>query len=232
MTTSRTREALILGAFICAGLIVFASLLANTALEIKGMDRIVNVKGLAEREVEADIAIWPITFNEAHNELTQLYSVIEQKSGIIVAFLTGSGFSPDEISISQPSIIDRQAQNYGDARGSEFRFTASTTVTVYTEQINLVRETMKKMVDLGKEGIAISGQDYQNKTEFLFTGLNGIKPEMIEEATKNAREVAEKFAKDSNSRLGKIKTATQGQFSISDRDTSTQHIKKVRVVST
>ena len=106
------------------------------------------------------------------------------------------------------------------------------TVTVYTKNVSLVRETMKKVVELVKEGIAISGQDYKNKTEFLFTDLNKIKPAMIEEATKNAREVARKFAKDSGSRLGKIKNASQGQFSINDRDASTQYIKKVRVVST
>jgi uncharacterized protein len=232
MTTPRTREAFILGAFICAGLIIFGSLLANTALNVKAMDRVVTVKGLAEREVEADIAIWPITFNEASNDLNQLYSVIERKSAIITSFLKDSGFSGDEVSISQPSIVDRQAQNYGDARSIQFRFTAATTVTVYSKQVALVRETMKNVVELGKNGIAISGQDYQNKTEFLFTGLNTIKPEMIEEATKNGRDVAEKFAKDSNSSLGKIKTATQGQFSINNRDTSTQHIKKIRVVST
>jgi hypothetical protein len=91
---------------------------------------------------------------------------------------------------------------------------------------------MKKVVELGKQGIAISGQDYQNRSEFLFTDLNRIKPEMIEEATKNARKSATKFAKDSNSKLGKIKKASQGQFSIRNRDSSTPHIKKVRVVST
>ena len=91
---------------------------------------------------------------------------------------------------------------------------------------------MKRIVELGKQGIAISGQNHNNKTEFLYTRLNEIKPEMVEEATKKARQVAEKFAKDSNSRLGKIKRARQGQFSIKDRDSNTQHIKKVRVVST
>ena len=91
---------------------------------------------------------------------------------------------------------------------------------------------MKNLVELGKQGIAISGQDYNAKTEFLFTKLNEIKPEMVEEATKNAREVAERFAKDSKSRLGKIKRAKQGQFSIKDRDRNTPYIKKVRIVST
>jgi hypothetical protein len=91
---------------------------------------------------------------------------------------------------------------------------------------------MNDLAELGKSGIAISGQDYETRTEFLFTNLNEIKPIMIEEATRNAREVAEKFAKDSGSKLGKIKKASQGQFSITDRDSNTPHIKKVRVVST
>ena len=113
-----------------------------------------------------------------------------------------------------------------------FRYTAATVVTVYSQRIDAVRRSMKEIVGLGKDGIALSGQNYENRTQFLFTGLNALKPEMIEEATKNARTVAEKFAKDSASSLGKIKTAQQGQFSISDRDSSTPYIKKVRVVST
>lgn len=232
MNSNRTKEATILGAFICVGLILFGYLVSTTAIKVKGMDRVVTVKGLAEREVEANIAIWPIKFDEANNDLAQLYSVIESKSDIIVKFLEKNGFAEDEITMSQPSIVDRQARDYGDANKIQFRFTASATITVYSRKVSLVRETRKKVVELGKEGIAISGQDYQNKTEFLFTELNTIKPEMIEEATNNARGVATKFATDSKSTLGKIKKASQGQFTITDRDTSTQHIKKVRVVST
>ena len=232
MNSSRTREAAILGAFVCVGLVVLGYLISSTAIRVKGMDRIVTVKGLAEREVEANIAIWPIKFNEANNDLTQLYSVIENKSDLIVKFLKNNGFADEEITVSQPAIVDKQAQNYGDASKIQFRYTASTTITVYSDKVSLVRETMKKVVELVKEGIALSGQDYQNKSEFLFTELNKIKPEMIEEATQNAREVATKFAIDSKSKLGKIKKASQGQFSINDRDTSTQYIKKVRVVST
>lgn len=91
---------------------------------------------------------------------------------------------------------------------------------------------MDKLVDLGKKGIVIAAQNYDSRTEYIFTGLNNIKPEMVEEATILAREVAEKFAKDSNSKLGKIKKARQGQFSIQNRDSNTPYIKKVRVVST
>jgi hypothetical protein len=105
-------------------------------------------------------------------------------------------------------------------------------VTVYSEDVDLVRKTLESVVDLGKQGIAISGEDYQAKTVFMFTKLNELKPAMIEEATKNARAVAEKFAQDSKSRLGKIRSARQGQFSIQDRDSGTPHMKRVRVVST
>ena len=230
MQRSRMGEAFFLGLFIFLGLAALGYLISETTLKVKGMDRTVTVKGLSEREVPADIAIWPIKFDEAGNDLEQLYADVRRKSDIIVAFLKKQGFTDAEITVSQPSITDRLAQNYGS--NIKFRYAASTVVTVYTQRVDTVRAAMKEVVDLGKSGIALSGQNYDNRTQFLFTGLNALKPGMIEEATTNAREVAEKFAKDSDSVLGKIKTASQGQFSISDRDSSTPYIKKVRVVST
>jgi hypothetical protein len=91
---------------------------------------------------------------------------------------------------------------------------------------------MTRLSELGKQGIVLSGGDYQSQPEYLFTRLNEVKPEMIEEATRQAREVAQKFAADSQSTLGRIRHASQGQFSIADRDRNNPHIKKVRVVST
>jgi hypothetical protein len=91
---------------------------------------------------------------------------------------------------------------------------------------------MSDLAQLGKQGIVFTGGNYQSQTEYLFTRLNEVKPAMIEEATNKAREVAVKFAQDSQSTLGKIKRASQGQFSISARDNNTPHIKRVRVVST
>lgn len=91
---------------------------------------------------------------------------------------------------------------------------------------------MGELSELGKQGIVFSSNNYESRTEYLFTRLNEIKPEMVEEATRKAREVAMKFASDSDSRLGKIKRASQGQFSINSRDRNNPHIKKVRVVST
>ena len=97
--------------------------------------------------------------------------------------------------------------------------------------MDLVRDLMTRQVELLRKGVAITGCDYRYNAEFSFNGLNSIKPEMIEEATKNAREAAEKFAMDSDSKLGKIKNASQGLFSIYDRDSNTPYIKKVRVVT-
>jgi hypothetical protein len=232
MNSKRISEAIILGAFLCAGLVILGALISSSVVKIKSLDRTVTVKGLSEREVPANIAIWPIRFSEADNNLSNLYSIIQEKSEIIIEFLKKNGFTDDDISISAIAVIDRQAQGYGDMDKIKFRYSANSTISVYSKKVDTVRNTMKKLVELGKQGIAIVGQDYETKTQFLFTNLNEIKPEMIEEATKNARKVAVKFAKDSNSKLGKIKKARQGQFSINDRDSNTPHIKKVRVVST
>ncbi len=232
MNGSRKAEALILGVSICVGLIFLGYFISTGIVKIKKLDRTVVVKGLAEREVPADIAIWPIKFNVADNDLTNLFQRIETQNRMVVEFLKENGFTDDEISISAPSIVDKQAQSYSNSSGIRFRYSGSSTVTVYTKKVDQVRKTMKKLVDLGRKGIVISGNNFDTKTEFLFTRLNEIKPAMIEEATKKAREVALKFAKDSHSKLGKIKRARQGQFSIRDRDMNTPFIKKVRVVST
>jgi len=224
--------ALVLGVFLCAGLIALGTILSHGIMKMKGLERTVSVKGLSEREVPADVAIWPIRFNEVNNDLNELFSSIQDKNALVVDFLKQSGFKDDEISVSVPAIVDRQAQGYPDAAKIAFRYSGSSSITVYSPNVEAIRKTMNRVVELGKKGIAIVGQDYQTRTEFLFTKLNDIKPAMIEEATRNARDVAEKFAKDSDSKLGKIRRASQGQFTISDRDSNTPHIKKVRVVST
>lgn len=228
----RTHGAAVLGALICIGLALLGIFTSQAIVRVRSMDRVVTVKGLSEREVPADIAIWPVKFSDTGNNLGALYASIQKKNELVVEFLKDSGFDEDEITVSVPSINDRQAQGYGGSQPQEFRYYGSSIITVYSTQVETVRQAMSKLVDLGKQGMVISGQDYDARTEFLFTGLNDIKPGMIEEATKNAREVAEKFAADSQSRLGKIRTAKQGQFSINNRDSTTPHIKKVRVVST
>ncbi|MGY0216632.1 SIMPL domain-containing protein [Endozoicomonadaceae bacterium StTr2] len=223
---------LILGLSIILGLSSLGYLLGSAAIEYRQLDRSVTVKGLAEREYPADIVIWPIMFTEAGNDLETLYNAIESSSSEIQSFLQSKGIGATEISFSSPSITDRSAQQYGNGNPSEFRYIAVQTVTVYSKNIDTVRAVMNSLSALGKKGIVFTGDDYRARTEYLFTRLNEIKPEMVEEATRNAREVAEKFAADSHSKLGKIKRASQGQFSISARDNNNPHIKSVRVVST
>lgn len=224
--------AFVLGALLCAGMLGAGHLVTRAFLHVKALERSVTVKGLSEREVPADVAIWPIKFSETADDLVSLYSAVEKKNALVVGFLEARGFGAPEISVSPPAIVDREAQSYGRSEGPRFRYTATSGITVYTTQVDRVREAMNDLVELGKQGLAISGQDYEARTQFLFTKLNELKPAMIEEATRNAREVASKFAQDSESTLGKIKNASQGQFSIEDRDSSTPYVKRVRVVST
>ncbi len=225
-------HAFTLGVFVLAGLGLLGYFISHGLIGMRELDRTIVVKGLSEREVPADIAIWPIKFQEAGNDLGLLYSAIQNKNDLVVAFLKKSGFEDGEITVSPPSITDKKAREWGSSEGAGFRYSGASTVSVYTEKVRLVLDSREKLLDLGKTGIAISGQDYESRTTFLYSKLNEIKPAMIEEATKNGREVAMKFAQDSDSRLGKIKRAAQGQFSIEDRDQNTPQVKKVRVVST
>ncbi|NMH66029.1 SIMPL domain-containing protein [Shewanella salipaludis] len=223
--------AFILGALICLGLALLGHSAADALLQMKAMERTVTVKGLAEREVKADLAIWPIRFTQVDNDLASLYDTVQQKTDRVVAFLKQEGFSEEEISLTLPAIEDRQAQGYVDPN-VKYRYAARVSLSLYTNKVELLLKSRKDMVNLVKEGIAVSGQDYDSKPEFIFSGLNEVKPAMVQQATQNARQVAEKFAKDSDSRLGKIKHASQGQFAISDRDSSTPQIKQIRIVST
>lgn len=230
MSENSKANAFILGVFIFLGLAALGYLLGDAAIKFKEYERTVTAKGLSEREYPADIVIWPIIFVETGNALEPLYNAIESKTDTIIQYLVGHGIDPGEITVSSPSINDKSANYSGDRSRPEFRYSARQTVTVYSKNIAGVRKIMSTLSELGKKGIVFTGESYQ--TQYLFTRLNEVKPEMIAEATKNAREVAAKFAADSKSRLGKIKRASQGQFSINSRDNNNPHIKKVRVVST
>jgi hypothetical protein len=224
--------AFISGAFLFLGLAVLGYMLGNAAIEFKEYERTVKVKGLSEHEYEADVVIWPIQFTEAGNELEKLYNSIEDSTSKIQGFLEGHGIASTEISFMSPAITDKSAQRYSNNAKPEFRYTALQTVNVYSKNIKAVRAVMSKLSELGKEGIVFTGGNHQSQTEYMFTRLNEVKPEMVEEATRKAREVAQKFAADSKSTLGKIRKASQGQFSIRARDKYNPHIKRVRVVST
>ncbi|MGX6592017.1 SIMPL domain-containing protein [Cetobacterium ceti] len=221
---------LILGVSIFLGLSSLGYLLGNSYLKGKELNRVVSVKGLAEKEVKANIVLWPIDFRVTGNNLERIYDSLEKDNNKIIGFLESKGITKDEITVSAPKIEDKAL--YGDMNKMEFRYIANGTITVYSTKVDLVYKLTNEIGELVKENIALNTNQYGSYVDYIYTGLNSIKPSMIETATKNAREVAEKFAKDSNSTLGKIKNANQGQFIIENRDQHNPQIKKVRVVST
>ena len=218
------------GLFIMIGLVTIGLMIPEAVNSFRSYERTVNVKGLCEKEVPADRVIWPVIYKIMGDDIQSIYSQTDRNNETIIDFLMEGGISRDEITVSTPSVSDKYANEYS-SNDRAYRYIATNVLTVYTDKVDLVLELMARQSELLKKGVVTVSNSWENPVEFKFEALNDIKPEMIEEATKNAREAAEKFAKDSESRLGKIKTANQGTFTIADRDSNTPHIKKVRVVT-
>ena len=190
----------------------------------------VTVKGLCEREVQSDRAIWPIVYKEGGNIVSDLAATVEKKNAEIVAWLLSEGISKDEITFSAPKLEDQRANGWTNR---VYDYVMTSVITVCTGNVSKVIELQTRQTELLSRGIAVGGgSSWEYPVTYEYTGLNDIKPEMIEQATCSAREAAAKFAKDSGSKVGKIISATQGQFSISDRDANTPYIKTIRVVTT
>lgn len=216
---------------IAVGLFLIGLFLKNGLDGFSNKDRVVNVKGLAETEVMANKVTWPLMYKQIGNDLNVLYNEINASNEAIVSFLKNKGLDDNEITVNSPELIDLDADRYSSNK-SDYRYITTQVITVTTTNVELVRRLINEQSELLKQDIAITGGDYMYRIRYEYTDLNSIKPQMIEEATKNARAAGEKFASDSDSKLGKIKRASQGQFSITDRDEFTPYIKKVRVVTT
>ena len=230
MDTRSVTASVILAVGIAGGFALLGSNISSGIESFVNRDRIVTVKGLSERQVKADRVIWPVGFRELGDDLQDVYGRIEKRKDQVVAFLKEAGLTDAEIEVASPQVTDAQAEMYANQK-SRYRYSMTQTVTVSSDKVDLVRDLLVRQSDLIKAGVTLVG-DYSWRTSFQFTGLNTGKPAMIEEATKNARASAEKFAQDSGSSLGKIRRANQGQFSITDRDSNTPYIKSVRVVTT
>lgn len=217
---------------ICVSIVIAGYFISETNWKSTKNNRKVQVKGLSEREVNANLAVWPMEITLTNNSLTVLNSDIERQKKLVLQFFTEKGFSTKEIYIGSTNITDAQANLYGNNFKQNFRYLSKTEITLRTTDIQKIKSAQKESIQLTAKGVLINSKNTWRPIEFIFTELNRIKPEMIEEATKKAKEVAEKFAKDSNSKVGKIKSATQGLFTINDRDVNTPDIKIVRVVTT
>lgn len=220
---------LLAAAMVAGGLAMAGWFVGHGLLLARSADRFVTVNGLAEREVPADLVLWPIVFSVTANDLETLQQRVETSASKVRGFLADR-FTGEEVSLSAPRVTDREAAGGMPSRPIE-RYVAEAVVSVRTGKIDAVREAMAQSGALVKQGVALT-RSYEMTTQYMFTGLDRIKPEMIAEATRDARRAAQQFAEDSGSRVGAIRSARQGFFSIEDRDPFSPQIKKVRVVTT
>ena len=182
-------------------------------------------------EVDADMAVWPVTFTVSGNDLSLLRQDIEKKSGIITSFLKKHGVQDADFTLKEPAITDTTTDPYMDQTRKRDKYFAKVVVFVRSSNIKAVAAALSDSINLMDSGIALS-HDYDSRVEYHFNKLNDIKPQMIAEATQNARKAAEQFARDSGSKVSKIKRASQGLFSIDDAAPGLPERKSVRVVTT
>ncbi|OGI93900.1 hypothetical protein A3A03_01865 [Candidatus Nomurabacteria bacterium RIFCSPLOWO2_01_FULL_40_18] len=201
--------------------LVFSLVLFVSARNFSKQGSYVEVRGLSEKIVKADVAIWSINFDVRSNDIDSLYAGIAKNTAAIQKFMQDKGFEVSEINVAPVNI-------YQDTyEGSLFRYNSSTQLSVYTKKVDLVKSASKDTLSLVKQGVTLN----QNSIEFQFSDLNSVKPEMLAEAIKNAKVAAEQFAKESGSPLGAIARGNQGVFEIVDKDPGSPEYKKIRVVS-
>ncbi|MBQ7063165.1 MAG: SIMPL domain-containing protein [Bacteroidales bacterium] len=217
----------ILGTSIVLAAFVLGLMLVWTVRTLKSFDDTVTVRGLCEREVPADRVILRISYRAQDNSLENLRATVSHNDKAIVDLLHKAGFGDDEIKYTTASFNDRY-EDYYVSRDLKFRYNASQTISVFSSNMEVARKLQATI-----DGELLQ-QDILSNTyaSYEYNGLNEIKPSMIAESLEKARESAEEFAKNSHSRIGKMRTASQGYFEIDDLDENTPQIKKVRVVTT
>jgi hypothetical protein len=238
--------ALALGLCVMLGLIVGGYLLGTQVRDFKRADRYVEVKGLVERTVKSDSASWSLSFKEPGDDLKQVFAASENDKQAVLAFLTRQGFKPTELTVGAVSVTDRSTNQF-DSNQRGPRFVVEQTITVQTADVDKVAAANLKTGDLIQAGVVVATVEGQGSVVYKFNGLNALKPDMITEATRNARSSADRFAADSGSQVGAIRDANQGVFSISaagagpavnddaggaDQQADSSIMKKIRVVST
>jgi hypothetical protein len=231
MSDNRLIPALVIAVAMALGLVGAGALVGNGIVNARVGDRFVSVRGLAERDVKADLAVLPIRFTASGEVLSEVQGTIDADLATVRRFLAAQGYAAEAISLGRLEVADTRSREYGNQTGP--RFILAQTVIVRTTDVDRVQATTRALNDLVRQGVVI--QDFNGPT-YVFTKLNDVRPAMIAEATAAARTGAEQFAKDSGARLGPIREATQGSFQILARDEigdETQSVdKKVRVVTT
>lgn len=210
------------GVWVIGGtLLVFAFVGFLSAQGFSKQGSYVEVKGLSEKIVKADVAIWSMSFEVKSNDVDSLYAGIEKNTLTLNTFLKEKGFDASEVNVAPVNIYQ---DTYKDAL---FRYNSTTQLSVYTKKVDAVRAASKDTLLLVKKGVTLN----QNYIDFQFSDINSVKPEMLAEAIKNAKESAQQFANVSGSGLGEISRGNQGVFDVTDKDPASPEYKKIRVVS-
>lgn len=211
------------GLLIAMGLVLGGWALGSQIKAVRLADRYVTVKGLVERKVKSDLAVWPITYKEAGDDLTTLHAKIEANKNVILQFLDQQGIQSSEIELGVVGVVDTQANEFGNGGRAPHRYIVEQQITVRTARVDQVAAAAQKTIQLLQKGIALNGNNNPGQgLSYKFTGLNSIKPDMITEATRNARAAADRFASDSGSHVGAIRQANQGVFTIMAADQASE----------
>jgi hypothetical protein len=236
------------GALLAAGLVLAGWILGSEIKAARLGDRYVTVKGLVERQVKSDLAIWPVTLQETGDDLQSVTTRAQTDEQAILGFFTAQGFSAAEVEAGVIQVVDTQVDLNGGNKPPH-RFIVKQTLTLTTAKVEAATAASQQALNLLKAGIVLVTENAYGQSggvRYIFNGLNAIKPDMITEATRNARTAADRFAADSGSKVGSIRQAEQGVFSITaangdspagpesafgGSDTSSL-MKKVRVVTT
>lgn len=219
---------IILGISIVLAAFVLGIMMVFTVRTLKSFDDTVTVRGLCEKEVPADHVVLRINYSEQSNSLVDLRQTVENHDNAVIGMLKKAGFTDDEIKFTSATFNDRYSESYYNTYNIAFRYSANQCISVFTSKMDNAKKLSKSIeAELLKQNIIVSCY-----TEYGYNGLNDIKPAMIAESLDKARESAEEFAKNSHSKIGKMRTASQGYFTIDDLDENTPQIKKIRVVTT
>jgi hypothetical protein len=219
----------IIAAFLLAiGLAVAGYFIGQGISERNAGRRIISVKGLSEREVPASVATWTIGYSANGNELAEINKKLADSTKAVIAFLKEAGFADADMAVQPPSLQDTTMEaREKDVPPPPERYKAYQSVLLRTSKVDVIKPALASASNLMISGVLLSGKSEPN---YIFNQVNEIKPKMIEEATKNARIAAEQFSRDSQTSLGKLRSATQGWFQVENRDAATPERKVVRVV--
>ncbi len=208
-------------ALIALGIVVGAYLLGAQIKALKLGDRYVSVRGLVERTVKSDLAVWPLSYKEAGDDLPSLFAKSESDKNAVLQFLQKQGIQSSEIELGVIRVVDTQANEFGGGNRPPHRYIADQQIIVRTSRVDMVATAAQKTMQLLQQGVVLTSAPGQAGLSYRFNGLNSVKPDMITEATRNARQAATRFAADSGSKVGSIRQANQGVFSIMPADQGT-----------